>query len=293
MFLGSAPVITLGKEVRIELVFCASQCPCLHPKLPLCGLEAPVARLPSPHSSVDSHKALPLLSPTLYTPVQILGGFSVHIDGPSWVFQWLDIDSSYDLPSTHFTPSHSLISILVTLEAPTPPHYNFRHYLWFFSTSFYLTFLNTSNIDPLLSVTPLNGPKVFFDLALSCALSLHTQNRILGLIVILSPLPLLLHSVCSSFCNLGEARHCIPFFLVPDYGRWMEKGMWSESHSVVSDSSQLHGFHGILQARILEWVAFPFSRGSSQPRDQTQVFHIALGFFTSWATREAQEYWSG
>ena len=29
--------------------------------------------------------------------------------------------------------------------------------------------------------------------------------------------------------------------------------------------------HGILQARILEWVAFPFSRGSSQPRDQTQV----------------------
>ena len=29
--------------------------------------------------------------------------------------------------------------------------------------------------------------------------------------------------------------------------------------------------HGILQARILEWIAFPFSRGSSQPRDQTQV----------------------
>ena len=50
---------------------------------------------------------------------------------------------------------------------------------------------------------------------------------------------------------------------------------------------------GILQARILEWVAFPFSRGSSQPRDQTQVSHIADEFFTSWATREAQEYWSG
>ena len=44
---------------------------------------------------------------------------------------------------------------------------------------------------------------------------------------------------------------------------------------------------------ILEWVAFPFSRGSSQPRDGTQVSHIAGGFFTSWATREAQEYWSG
>ena len=39
--------------------------------------------------------------------------------------------------------------------------------------------------------------------------------------------------------------------------------------------------HGILQARILEWVAFPFSRGSSQPRDQTQVSRIAGGLFTS------------
>ena len=46
--------------------------------------------------------------------------------------------------------------------------------------------------------------------------------------------------------------------------------------------------HGILQARILEWVAFPFSRGSSQPRDQTQVSRIAGEFFISWATREAQ-----
>ena len=48
-----------------------------------------------------------------------------------------------------------------------------------------------------------------------------------------------------------------------------------------------------VQARILEWVAFPFSRGSSQPRDQIQVSHIAGRFFTSWATREAQENWSG
>ena len=41
--------------------------------------------------------------------------------------------------------------------------------------------------------------------------------------------------------------------------------------------------HGILQAKILKWVAFPFSRGSFQPRDRTQVSHIAGGFFTSWA----------
>ena len=39
--------------------------------------------------------------------------------------------------------------------------------------------------------------------------------------------------------------------------------------------------HGILKARILEWVTFPFFRGSSQPRDRTQVSRIAGGFFTS------------
>ena len=45
--------------------------------------------------------------------------------------------------------------------------------------------------------------------------------------------------------------------------------------------------HEILQARILAWVAFASSRGSSQSRDRTQVSSIAGGFFTSWATREA------
>ena len=44
---------------------------------------------------------------------------------------------------------------------------------------------------------------------------------------------------------------------------------------------------GILQARVLEWVAIPFSRGSSQPEDQTWVSHTAGRFFTSWATRVA------
>ena len=39
--------------------------------------------------------------------------------------------------------------------------------------------------------------------------------------------------------------------------------------------------HGILQARILEWVAIPFCKGSSQPRDRTRVSHTADGFFTS------------
>ena len=45
--------------------------------------------------------------------------------------------------------------------------------------------------------------------------------------------------------------------------------------------------HGILQARILEWVTIFFSKGSSWPRDWTQVSCIAVRFFTLWATREA------
>ena len=48
--------------------------------------------------------------------------------------------------------------------------------------------------------------------------------------------------------------------------------------------------HGILQARILEWVAISFSRGSSQSRDWTQVSCIAGRFFTNWATR-LEDHW--
>ena len=53
----------------------------------------------------------------------------------------------------------------------------------------------------------------------------------------------------------------------------------SESRSVVSNPMDI--VHEILQTRILEWVAFPFFRGSSQSRDQTQVSYIAGGFFTN------------
>ena len=55
----------------------------------------------------------------------------------------------------------------------------------------------------------------------------------------------------------------------------------TESHSVVSDSlwPKSYRVDGILQAGILEWLADPFFRGSSQPRDQTQVSCIAGGFF--------------
>ena len=48
--------------------------------------------------------------------------------------------------------------------------------------------------------------------------------------------------------------------------------------------------HGIFQARILEWVAISFSRGSSQPRDWTQLSYIAGRCFNLWATREAHQH---
>ena len=72
----------------------------------------------------------------------------------------------------------------------------------------------------------------------------------------------------------------------------------SVSHSVMSDTLWTHGLdssppgssvHGLLQARILEWVAISFFRGFSQPRDWTQVSCIAGRFFNIWATREAIE----
>ena len=48
--------------------------------------------------------------------------------------------------------------------------------------------------------------------------------------------------------------------------------------------------HGLLQARVVDWIAISFSRRSSQPRDQTQVFHIAGRCFIIWATRKAILY---
>ena len=93
--------------------------------------------------------------------------------------------------------------------------------------------------------------------------------------------------------------------------QWMEKPqlvtsslllwflLWNRSEVKVTRScltlfdSMDRTVQGIFQARIVEWVAIPLSRGSSQSKDWTQVSHIASRFFTSQARREAQDYWSG
>ena len=79
-----------------------------------------------------------------------------------------------------------------------------------------------------------------------------------------------------------------PFSLWPNMKSCVSRSIVSHSLCDPVDCS-LPGssLHGILQARILEWVAIPFCRGSSQPRDRTQVSCIAGRFFTIWATREA------
>ena len=95
----------------------------------------------------------------------------------------------------------------------------------------------------------------------------------------------------------------VPPCSLQHYLQWLGHGSNLDVHqqmikklcSAVSCSLQPRGlqaarplFSGILQARILKWVAIPFSRGSAWPRDWTPVSCILSRFFTIWATREAQ-----
>ena len=81
----------------------------------------------------------------------------------------------------------------------------------------------------------------------------------------------------------------------------MDRDAWrAVIHGVAKSQTQLSDWtklnwgsstHGIIQARILEWDAIPFSRASFQAKDQTQVFHTAGGFFTIWATGEGPKFY--
>ena len=99
--------------------------------------------------------------------------------------------------------------------------------------------------------------------------SYHGSFRFMGVSsFLLSP-----NRIIESSCNNSKSIFCL-------LKSQVNSNRSSETRSVVSDTLRPHGLytvHGILQARILEWVAVPFSRGSSQPRDRIQVFHIAGG----------------
>jgi len=58
------------------------------------------------------------------------------------------------------------------------------------------------------------------------------------------------------------------------------KVLVAQLYPTLSNPMEDSSVHGILQSRILKWVNIPFSRGSSRPKDQTQVSYIAGGFFT-------------
>ena len=95
-------------------------------------------------------------------------------------------------------------------------------------------------------------------------------------------------------CGLSN-RHCAPALISKEKGILTgKKELWlSVSLSLArlfvtpwTAACQAPLSMGILQSRILEWVAMPFSRGSSWPRDRTWVSCIAGGLFPVWATRE-------
>ena len=98
---------------------------------------------------------------------------------------------------------------------------------------------------------------------------------------------------CVSFHGRRDFADMIGFSIIIEEIMW--DNVWCAwSLSRVWLCSPMYWAHqtplslGILQERILEWVAMPSSSGFSQPRDRTQVSCIAGRFFTIWATREAQ-----
>ena len=93
----------------------------------------------------------------------------------------------------------------------------------------------------------------------------------------------------SSKANVHHHR----FYVALHWGTWR---WWRFRRSVVSDSCDPMDHSppgssvlGILQARILEWVAISFFRGSSRPRDRTRVSSTAGRLFPNWGIREARE----
>ena len=88
-------------------------------------------------------------------------------------------------------------------------------------------------------------------------------------------------------CEFHKAWYSIVKSLIIYHCEWV-----SESSQLCLTLSYLMDYrvHGILQTKILERIAIPFSRGSSQSRNRTQVSYIAGRFFTSWTTKEALIY---
>ena len=105
---------------------------------------------------------------------------------------------------------------------------------------------------------------------------------------------------CCSIIYFKTLPLSLPSYMAPPnaFQRWQDiilcDGLLAKSCLTLCDpmDCSLPGssVHGTFQARILEWFAISFSRGSSQSKDWTQVFCTASRFFTDWATREDSYY---
>ena len=108
----------------------------------------------------------------------------------------------------------------------------------------------------------------------------------------------MIHSVWVS-CKFNEMKNVEASVLERAYSRSSINEWVISFFSLLEDKLRIlckpvdYTAHGILLARILEWVAYPFSRGSSQPRNQTAVSCIAGRFFINWAIKEAPLHSSG
>ena len=129
--------------------------------------------------------------------------------------------------------------------------------------------------------------------------SLYPCYTILAQILLISPL----YHYRILLRLFSESMHCTPGSVLNTFSPvtlWIlvTTVCWSSqplSHSQLfchpTDCSPPgSSVRGILQARILEWVAIPFSRGASWPRDRTCISCIAGGFFTIWSFREADTF---
>ena len=88
--------------------------------------------------------------------------------------------------------------------------------------------------------------------------------------------------------SVSRNRCLLTHFLLTSQSWWLNTRISTDAQSCLTLCDPMdYTVRGILQARILECVAIPISRGSSQPRDGIQVSWIAGGFFTSWTTKKA------
>ena len=130
-------------------------------------------------------------------------------------------------------------------------------------------------LAPVKNVAMNLGFQYLFELMFLCSLLKYSDAELLDsigdLFLIFEQLHTVLHSVCINLhSHWAQSLSHICFLLL--------HGLYSPSGSSV---------HGILQARMLEWVASPFSRGSSKSKDWAWVSCITGKFFTFWVTREA------